>query len=99
MSSLNLDEILRLMDSMPKPPRDPLALHFGAPKLWEIPESITHPPKIQLSADAPVSDKFRAEMNAWLVEQFGYRHPRQAFITPWGVLMDRRSILAINATT
>jgi hypothetical protein len=30
-------------------------------------------PKLKLSPDCPVSDEFRAEMDAWLVEQFGYR--------------------------
>lgn len=30
-------------------------------------------PKLEVSPDCPVSDEFRAEMDAWLVEQFGYR--------------------------
>ena len=39
---------------------------------FDIIESRT-PPKLQLSVSAPVSDKFRAEMNAWLVDMFGYQ--------------------------
>lgn len=30
-------------------------------------------PKLKLSPDCPVSDGFRAEMDAWLVGRFGYR--------------------------
>ena len=30
-------------------------------------------PKMQLSADCPVSDYMRAATNAWLVEFFGYK--------------------------
>lgn len=30
-------------------------------------------PKLKVSPDCPVSDEFRAEMDAWLIEQFGYR--------------------------
>lgn len=32
-------------------------------------------PKMQLSADCPVTDDFRKEMNAWLIEFFGYKDP------------------------
>lgn len=29
-------------------------------------------PKLQLSEDCPVSDDFRIEINAWLIDFFGY---------------------------
>jgi hypothetical protein len=31
-------------------------------------------PKIKLRSSVPVSDRFRAEMDAWLLETFGERH-------------------------
>ena len=44
---------------------------FCGRRVVELP---THrSPKLKLSPDCPVSDEFRAEMDAWLVEQFGYR--------------------------
>lgn len=48
---------------------DPFRMNsiFGM-KVIEAPRK----PKMQLSADCPVTDDFRKEMNDWLIEFFGY---------------------------
>ena len=38
----------------------------------DIVESRT-PPKLRLNDAVPMSDAFRAEMNAWLLDMFGYQ--------------------------
>lgn len=42
-------------------------------------------PKLKLSPGCPVSDEFRAEMDAWLLERFGTEDP-QIVALPGGVL-------------
>ena len=49
-------------------------------------------PKIKLSDKAPVSDEFRAEFNAWLVEMFGTKEvgivpPGMAYVFGGNVVM------------
>lgn len=39
-------------------------------------------PKMQLSADVMVSDQFRAEMNAWMIDFFGYEDDEQPVVIP-----------------
>ena len=43
---------------------------FGLPVITSslIPDEV---PKLSLHPDAPVGDKFRAEMNQWLLDMFG----------------------------
>lgn len=57
------------------PPANPLQSMFGmldflATRFIEAPE-LEPKPKLKLSPSCPVSDEFRAEMNAWLLEMFG----------------------------
>lgn len=80
-SALTLEKLLAVMDSYPRPPPDPFAMSlFSRPGTFAGMDVIEMPPppaKVRISDSFPwVSDKFRAEMNAWLVDQFGY-HPAQ----------------------
>ena len=38
-----------------------------------LPQPLCYSPKLKLSPDCPVSDEFRAETDAWLIERFGFR--------------------------
>lgn len=51
-------------------------------------------PKMQLSADCPVTDEFRAEMNAWMAEFFGY----ESAVPDYGVTMVGNTIFASRET-
>ena len=57
------------------PPANPLQTMFGdlffaGMRVFESP-LLEAKPKLKLSPSCPVSDKFRAEMDAWLLEIFG----------------------------
>lgn len=57
------------------PPANPMQsmfsmLDFLGIRIFEAPE-LEPKPKLKLSPSCPVSDKFRAEMDAWLLEMFG----------------------------
>lgn len=39
-------------------------------------------PKMQLSPDVMVSDQFRAEINAWMIDFFGYEEDEQTSVVP-----------------
>lgn len=58
-------------------------------------------PKIKLGDAAPVSDKFRAEFNAWLVQVFGTRdvspvQPRMAYMFGNKILMRPEAVVRLN---
>lgn len=79
MNTLTYDNLCKTIAEMDKvlgsrPGPDPFSVGslFG----MQIIETTQKPiPKMQLSDDCPVTDDFRKEMNAWLIEFFGYREP------------------------
>lgn len=75
------------------PPANPLQTMFGdlffaGMRVFESP-LLEAKPKLKLSPSCPVSDEFRAEMDAWLLDRFGV-HPdtiSHAVIVPGGIAM------------
>ena len=60
--------------------------------------------KLKLSPDCPVSDEFRAEMDAWLVEQFGYRDtsifpPGMAYLFGDEIVMHAADVARLRSMT
>lgn len=75
------------------PPRNPLLDMFGmldfiGIRMIESP-ALEPKPKLKLSPACPVSDEFRAEMDAWLLEMFGVdiRDDSLIAVTPRGIHM------------
>lgn len=68
----------------------------------DIVESPVHTvPKLKLRADTPVSDKFRAEFDAWLLEMFGTRDDSPipfgtAYVFGNTIIMRRDAVMALN---
>ena len=62
--------------------------------LFGIPVHISNQPlvrpKLQLMPHTPVSDEFRSEMNAWLLEMFGTEH--YVIETGNGLLVDHETL-------
>lgn len=75
------------------PPANPLqtmfgALFFAGMRVFESP-LLEAKPKLKLSPSCPVSDAFRAEMDAWLLDRFGVDPETlgKAVIVPNGIAM------------
>ncbi|MFA5824774.1 MAG: hypothetical protein WC825_02245 [Gallionellaceae bacterium] len=64
--------------------------------LFGIPVHISnHPmirPKLQLMPNTPVSDEFRSEMNAWLLEMFGMERYAIELGKEKGLLIDQETL-------
>ena len=84
------------------PPPNPLLSLFGVMdllgiKIFEAPD-LEPKPKLKLSPACPVSDEFRAEMDAWLLDRFGV-HPdtiSHAVIVPGGIAMAPSIVRALR---
>lgn len=66
------------------PPANPLQMMFGAldllgVRIFESP-TLEPKPKLKLSPSCPVSDEFRAEMDAWLLDMFGVEFDEDGLI-------------------
>ena len=57
------------------------AMTWGSPKFIHSP-LLDPQPKLRIRDDVPVSDKFRAEMNQWLADTFGYTEDKFAYLMP-----------------
>lgn len=68
LNTLDLDATRNAVDRLNKALRPHV---FCGREVVELPVART--PKLKISPDCPVSDEFRAEMDAWLVGRFGYR--------------------------
>lgn len=55
-------------------------------------------PILQVSPHVPVSDAFRAEMNAWLLQRFGREQP-MVVSTPRGLAMGPSVVRALKEYT
>lgn len=56
-------------------------------------------PKLSVSADVPMTDAYRAHINAWLLDSFGVRNnlkDGQVFRTPAGLFMNPRTLATIK---
>jgi hypothetical protein len=103
--SLTVDSILEAVEkcrAYRMPDRNDL---FGGPSrlfgmdILEAPVRVV--PKIQLSDECPVSDGFRAEFDAWLVQMFGTRdvspvQPGMAYMFGNKILMRPESIVRLT---
>ena len=85
------------------PPANPLQMIFGAlnmlgVRIFESP-ALEPKPKLKLSPACPVSDEFRAEMDAWLLEMFGAELNDHyiAVYTPRGILMAPSTLRALKS--
>lgn len=75
------------------PPPNPLqtmldVLNLTGVRVFESP-LLEAKPKLKLSPACPVSDEFRAEMDAWLLDRFGV-HPEtlgKSVVVPGGIAM------------
>lgn len=72
------------------PPANPLqtmldVLNLAGARVFESP-LLEAKPKLKLSPACPVSDEFRAEMDAWLLDRFGV-DPETLVIVPGGIAM------------
>lgn len=75
------------------PPANPLqttldVLAFAGMRVFESP-LLEAKPKLKLSPSCPVSDEFRAEIDAWLLDRFGVHTDTigSAVIVPGGIAM------------
>ena len=86
------------------PPPNPLLQMFGALdllgiRIFEAPD-LEPKPKLKLSPACPVSDEFRAEMDAWLLDIFGVDIGDDGLIsirTPLGIHMAPSIIRALRS--
>ena len=84
------------------PPANPLqtmldVLNLTGVRVFESP-LLEAKPKLKLSPSCPVSDEFRAEMDAWLLDRFGV-HPdtiSHAVIVPGGIAMAPSIVRALR---
>ena len=84
------------------PPPNPLLSLFGVMdllgiKIFEAPD-LEPKPKLKLSPACPVSDEFRAEMDAWLLDRFGVNPDTisHAVIVPGGIAMAPSIVRALR---
>jgi len=75
------------------PPANPLqtmldVLSFSGIRIFESP-LLEAKPKLKLSPACPVSDEFRAEMDAWLLDRFGVDPETlgKSVVVPGGIAM------------
>ena len=75
------------------PPANPLqtmldVLNFAGVRVFESP-LLEAKPKLKLSPACPVSDEFRAEMDAWLLDRFGIDPETfgESVVVPGGIAM------------
>lgn len=75
------------------PPANPLqtmldVLSFSGIRIFEAP-ALEAKPKLKLSPTCPVSDEFRAEMDAWLLDRFGVDPETlgKSVVVPGGIAM------------
>lgn len=85
------------------PPPNPLLSLFGVMdllgiKIFEAPD-LEPKPKLKLSPACPVSDEFRAEMDAWLLDMFGAELNGHdlAIFTPSGIHMAPSILRALKS--
>lgn len=55
-------------------------------------------PKLKLSESCPVSDEFRAEMDAWLLDRFGTDTDNVAIQVPGGLVVAPSVLRALRET-
>jgi hypothetical protein len=105
MSNLTLDKMLEILRKFPPPPPSPfdLPFRFGGLKVFEAPSP---PPKIQVR-DIKLSDgtsiltpEFRAQMNAWLIEMFGFQDDpfkdKAYILGNYGLVISKPNLRIIN---
>lgn len=63
-------------------------LFFAGMRVFEAP-TLEAKPKLKLSPACPVSDEFRAEMDAWLLDRFGVDPETlgKSVVVPGGIAM------------
>lgn len=99
---LTIEKLRQTMDSLDPLPRfdDPLRLRPLSFAGMDIYEAQPPAPVLQISPGFPyVSDKFRAEWNAWALERFGLREPlvprNVAFQIGHRLILNRQSIVQL----
>ena len=72
-------------------------LSFSGIRIFESP-LLEAKPKLKLSPSCPVSDEFRAEMDAWLLDRFGVNPDTisHAVIVPGGIAMAPSIVRALR---